>query len=299
MKKDGLFVAILSTCLLVAPVAFAGEVAEQEPNNPISYSAQRLPEASEILIKDAIMGSIDGGISTTDLDFYSFYGQIGDVVTFDIVGGITGIDPVDTVMAVFGPAPDYRILRMNDDDSNEDSLIRNFSLPATDTYTVGVSSFPRFFEDGGGTRNMNSSGTWLHANGDYSLLITGVTDASAKQVNIEVKPGDDSGWAPINPRSRGKIPVAILSTSIFDALTVDASSLHFGSTGEEDSLAKCGKKGEDVNGDGMLDLVCHFNNQAAGFKLTDEEGILKGSLKDGTDIEGRAPLKVIPVKGRY
>ncbi len=85
-------------------------------------------------------------------------------------------------------------------------------------------------------------------------------------VDISIKP-DSPAPVPINPRSRGKIPVAILSTSSFNAVTsIDPTSVTFGRTGYEDSLAFCNSDGEDVNGDGRPDLICHFSTQLTGFQ---------------------------------
>ena len=293
MTRNRIFAAAFSAALLAGP-AHASGVAEQEPNHPIQ-SAQSLPYAAEMVVNGAI-GDIGGPLST-DLDYFSFQGSADDVVTIDIDGGMGGAGSVDTVIAIFGPAPDYKMLRLNDDAYSVDegsvhrydSRIDNFHLPATGRYYVGVSSYPRLFRDGGvvvnGTRG---------ANGDYKLIITGVTP-DVKMIDIDVKPGNDS-WAPINPKSRGKIPVAILSSGSFDAGDVDTESLTFGGTGNEQSLSHCGKNGEDVNGDGKLDVMCHFNNRAAHFNYDDIEGVLRGALKDGTRIEGRAPLKMVPQK---
>src|SRR5262249_15545179 len=80
-------------------------------------------------------------------------------------------------------------------------------------------------------------------------------------VDLSIKPDADTP-VPINAKSHGKIPVAILSTSTFDAVTtIDTASLTFGPTGDEHSLAFCNTEGEDVNGDGRLDLVCHFETE--------------------------------------
>src|SRR5262249_34001390 len=88
-----------------------------------------------------------------------------------------------------------------------------------------------------------------------------------KPVDVSVKP-DAAPPVPINPRSHGSIPVAILSTSTFNApASVNATSLTFGETGNENSLAFCGA--EDVNGDDLTDLMCHFETQSSGFKSGD------------------------------
>jgi hypothetical protein len=113
------------------------------------------------------------------------------------------------------------------------------------------------------------------------------------EVDIDIKPGSDPNA--INPKSRGVIPVAILSSADFDATTeVDRSSLTFGRTGDEDSLVRCSPGGEDVNGDGLPDLVCHFSTQAAGFQSGDTEGILKGMTVNGVPIVGSDSVKIVP-----
>ncbi|HSM72312.1 MAG TPA: hypothetical protein VK851_12280, partial [Anaerolineales bacterium] len=108
----------------------------------------------------------------------------------------------------------------------------------------------------------------------------------------DIKPGSDTN--PINPNSRGKIPVAILSTADFDApAMVDASSLTVGPTGDESSLAFCNDGPEDVNGDGLLDLVCHFHTQGTGFQVGDLEGILKGMTIEGIPLDGQDKVKIL------
>jgi 6-phosphogluconolactonase (cycloisomerase 2 family) len=116
---------------------------------------------------------------------------------------------------------------------------------------------------------------------------------SALQVAIDIKPGSFPNS--INPKSRGKIPVAILSTSSFDAPNrVDTTSLTFGDTGDETSLAFCDSNSEDVNRDGLPDLVCHFNTQQTGFKGGDKQGTLKGKTLDGTHIVGTDSVNIVP-----
>jgi hypothetical protein len=177
--------------------------------------------------------------------------------------------------------------------SGFDSRIVNFRLPADGNYTVGVSSYPRRFVNGGGT---SSSSLGANANGDYTLVISGVS-VSVLQINIDIKPGS-TGVAPINPKARGKVPVALLGAGDFSVEDVDTDSLTFGHSGNEESLARCGAP-SDVNGDAFPDMVCHFENQAARFDSSDEEAILRGELDDGRSFEGRGWLKVVPVKARY
>jgi CHRD domain-containing protein len=113
-------------------------------------------------------------------------------------------------------------------------------------------------------------------------------------VDISIKP-DATPPVPINARSNGTIPVAILSTPTFNAATsVDPSSLTFGRTGNEQSLAFCNTDGEDVNGDGLPDLVCHFQTQLTGFQSGDTVGILEGKTVQGSPIIGQEAIALVP-----
>ena len=97
----------------------------------------------------------------------------------------------------------------------------------------------------------------------------------------------------INTKSNGKIRVAIFSTANFDApARVDMSSLTFGRTGDEKSLAFCHTNREDVNHDRRPDLVCFFNTAKTNFKRGDTFGVLKGMLTDHqTIIEGKDSIR--------
>jgi hypothetical protein len=114
----------------------------------------------------------------------------------------------------------------------------------------------------------------------------------AKIVPIIIKPGDTQP-ATINAKSNGKTPVAILSDTNWSApANVDQSSLTFGETGNEQSLAHCDGS-VDVNGDAILDLVCTFYTQETGFKDTDTTGTLKGKTLGGISLQGTGPVTII------
>jgi len=119
-----------------------------------------------------------------------------------------------------------------------------------------------------------------------------VIPSSVVTVGIDIHPG--AAPNAINPRSRGKIPVAILSSATFDATTqVAVPSLTFGRNGDEASLAFCNTQGEDVNGDGFLDLVCHFDTTLAGFTEWEFQGTLKGSTVSGVPLTGSDSVTIV------
>jgi hypothetical protein len=130
-----------------------------------------------------------------------------------------------------------------------------------------------------------------------SLALTNVPllsiELSTEQiVDIDIKPGSVPNS--INPYSDGKIPVAILSSLTFDAPNeVNTKTLTFGRTGDEASLAFCNGAPKDANGDGMLDMVCHFETQVTGFLSGDTQGVLKGKTLSGISIKGTDSVRII------
>jgi hypothetical protein len=113
-------------------------------------------------------------------------------------------------------------------------------------------------------------------------------------VDLSIKPGS-SAPVPINTKSHGNTPVAILSSANFNALTmVNATSLRFGATGQEKSLLSCDTAGEDVNGDGLLDLVCHFDTQSLGLSSGSATAILTGTTFAGATIMGQEAIRIVP-----
>ena len=271
--------------------------AEVEPNNSFT-TAQELSGSSSHSIQ-AMMGNV-GDTRHGDLDYFKFQAKAGDVLDLDIDNGFGDTGNLNTIVAIFDASA--RLLRMNSYASSIDSgsistidaRIDKFVVPTTGTYTVAVSNVPRYFTNGGGI--MTFFGSTTTSVSDYTLNISGITAASrTKQINIEVKPGNDK-LSPLNPRSKGVIPVAIMGSASFDVSSIKQSSLSFGASGNEKSLSKCQPVRRDINKDGHADQLCHFSNRRANFQSGAIEGILKGKTSNGVNFEGRALLKVVPSK---
>jgi len=281
------------------------QVAEVEPNNSVTTPQRLVVGPNGSVSVNGVIGVLSGQ-PVLDVDFYSFQGKAGDVVTIDIDNALSADNQVgvDTTLYVFGPAPvpaNQLPLRMNDDAgfpidpgsaSGFDARIDNFRLDKDGTYIVAVTGYPIALVDATTIVNAPLGTT---SNGSYTLIISGVTP-SVQTINIDIKPGSTE-VAPINPKAKGTIPVALLSNPQFNALQVDQKSLRFGATGSEASLVRCNAGGADVNADGLPDLICHFDNQAANFSIGSAEGVVTGSGPSGA-FEGRAFLKVVPGKKR-
>jgi hypothetical protein len=113
-------------------------------------------------------------------------------------------------------------------------------------------------------------------------------------VTIDIKPGDYPNS--INLGSNGKVPVAILSSPTFDASTVDPASVTL--AGAQVALKGKGDKYmaavQDVNGDGLPDLIVHVDTTAFTPSPGDTEAVLAGKTYAGLCIRGTDTVRIVP-----
>jgi hypothetical protein len=108
-------------------------------------------------------------------------------------------------------------------------------------------------------------------------------------ISIDIKP--DGHPNSVNPYSRGVIPVAILGSDTFDVADVDVTTLAFGPGGAP--IAH--RKGhlQDVDYDGITDLVAHYRTQDTGIACGDESATLIGETLDGQPLEGSDSITTV------
>ena len=92
-------------------------------------------------------------------------------------------------------------------------------------------------------------------------------------IDIDIKPGSDPNS--INLKSKGVVPVAVLTTGDFDASTTDPGTVTFaGASPLRWAL-------EDVDNDGDMDMLFHFKTQDLGLDTNSTQATLTGATSNG------------------
>lgn len=130
---------------------------------------------------------------------------------------------------------------------------------------------------------------------DNVSILTFFVDVVSPVINvtIDIKPGSDPNSIKLG--DTGNVPVAIFSTVEFDATSIDVSTLQLNSAavrlvGGKKVLASI----EDVNNDGLADLVVKFDRGSLeDLVVGDGIGTVTGSTLDGQSILGTDSIRVI------
>lgn len=106
------------------------------------------------------------------------------------------------------------------------------------------------------------------------------------EVDIDIKPGSYPNS--INLKSKGVVPVAVLTSPDFDAATVDPDTVEFA------GAAPLRWTWEDVDNDGDVDLLFHFKTQELNLDENSTEATLTGETLTGDEIEGTDEVRIVP-----
>ncbi|HVR30977.1 MAG TPA: hypothetical protein VMS86_15750 [Thermoanaerobaculia bacterium] len=124
----------------------------------------------------------------------------------------------------------------------------------------------------------------------HFMVMAGGEGGDPLEITIDIKPGGVPNS--INPKSKGVVPVAILTTNVADGDaidfdpwdSIDVETLRFGPG--EAPLAHAQGIAEDVDGDGDLDMVVHFSTPAIGVSCGDTELTLTAETYEGDMVTG-------------
>ena len=129
----------------------------------------------------------------------------------------------------------------------------------------------------------------------FLRIVNGTVDIGAFEfgngvaITIDFKPGKTPNS--INLASRQKIAVAIITAGAFDANQVDWETVLFGPNGATESHGRSHVK--DIDDDGDMDLVLHFNTQDTGIQCGDTEATLTGEIWAGGPIMGTDEITTV------
>ncbi|MEK7408262.1 MAG: hypothetical protein AAB225_24590 [Acidobacteriota bacterium] len=139
-------------------------------------------------------------------------------------------------------------------------------------------------------------GTWSHdwafADSDAQVAFDNVMLNQGQLIcpaPVDIKPG--TGPNAVNPKSEGKIPVAILASANFSAATVNPVTVRFGATGTEARPVHYAL--QDVDADGDNDLILQFNTQDTGLTCGATRAVLTGATFGGIAIRGANSVQTV------
>ena len=89
------------------------------------------------------------------------------------------------------------------------------------------------------------------------------------------------------------MPVAILGEPEFDVAEIDPATLALGPGGAQPTH-RSGGHSDDVNGDGIADLLSHYNVKDANLSVGDEWVCATGKTLDGRAFEGCDVIRTLP-----
>jgi hypothetical protein len=122
------------------------------------------------------------------------------------------------------------------------------------------------------------------------------------EVGVDIKPGGNEN--PVNLGSKGVLPVAVLTTADFDALSIDDDTLEFGDPETETGgvVNPLRTSEEDVDDDGDVDLVMHFSIpelvDADALDADSVGAVLTGLTVDDRAFIGADVVRIVPPKGK-
>ena len=146
--------------------------------------------------------------------------------------------------------------------------------PAGKSFTGNMAQMQAFYGRGGGGGTVTLS----------DITVTGCPYWTG--VTIDVKPGSDPNS--INLKSKGVVPVAVLTADEFDASTVQPDTVSFA------GASPVRWAFEDVDGDGDVDVLFHFETEDLGLNEDSTQATLTADTTDGKHIRGTDWVNIVP-----
>jgi hypothetical protein len=253
------------------------------PNRPLDYSREKLPslyednldESTGISSLDAtvfgpssIKPRVSQGVSAID---WSDGDEHQDGITGNDTGVKADINKISSWISGCDGSNEHGTELQGFDDWN--NLV--FNVRNSSDYTDGVHLTQ--------TPEEMSTETYEQIQ-IVGRLINGI------DVDVDIKPVSTDNV--FNLKSKGVIPVAVLSSEHFDATKIDPQTVRFGKNGIEAAEVHKIIHIEDVNNDGISDVVLHFNVVDTQLDSSATYGWLTGATLDGEPLKGNAAVSV-------
>ena len=188
-------------------------------------------------------------------------------------------------IGLFDPGAQY--LAVNIRDPSDDSIMEMLfkTTEGEDPEDISMTSFSRDISAYAGTTvrlDIEIAAQGYHLDAAFDNFSVG---GGSTTIGIDIKPGSFPNS--INLRSKGVVPVAILTTPDFDASTVDPETVELaGAAPVKWHLV-------DVSGDGRADLLLHFETQQLQLTSASTEATLTGKTFGGTPIQGTDYVRIV------
>jgi hypothetical protein len=176
--------------------------------------------------------------------------------------------------------------------------LRVFTAPGTAIYLFRVNPATGNLEpalDAIGTQIVgfaNASGLEATFIGISSLSTVVGLRSGPITLSIDIKPDDLSNV--VNLRSRGTVPVVIYSTPTLNSTLIDPATLRLAGAAVATNKSGRAQTSEvDFDGDGLLDLIAHFETAQLTLTPSSVEASLRGSTYDFRAILGADAVRVV------
>ncbi len=255
MRFSTILLCILAILLCAAPCGWA-----------VIYD-----DGGEYDVTEDVVGCLEIGTDTT-VNLYasvSQYVYAGPGSVLNIYSGDVGLY---VVLSIDEP---YAVVTVYGTDFGGDG---DFSVPGQVSYSGGT--LTGYYADG------SAINLWF-----LSQLPIYLGTNDAPEVKIDIKPGSNPNN--INLKSKGVVPVAVLTTGDFDASDVDPTSVVFAGASPV-RWRLC-----DVDDDGDVDMLFHFKTQELFENDLNEdstEATLTGETNSGDVISGTDKVCIVPRK---
>jgi YVTN family beta-propeller protein len=302
---------VLGAASVLAIVSLiATSVAHAEPfayvTNVVDNNVSVIDTASNAVIATVAVGAGPVGVAITPDGAFAYVANLFsdnvsviDIASNTVIATVTGVGIGPNNVAI---TPDGAFAYVTDGGSSNVRVIDTASNAVTATVAVdGSASDVAITPDGafayvanGRSDNVSVIDTASNAVtatvtvGDFPWGVAITPEPLAIEVRIDIKPGSNKN--PINLRSKGNIAVAILSTGKFDATQVNWETVTFGPDEATEIHQRSHLK--DVDKDGDLDFLLHFNIRETGIECGDKTATLTGETFNGEAFTGSDKITV-------